>query len=190
MGGAATATLTSTSNNLTVVALHTLNPSQASVSILWNTHSTTELDHYVVGETNAAGKFRLDRPLETWYPLHNTFFEPGATGSSADRLECQDQHDKTPKPTATTSLGYAVQECAKVHIYNDNFGTHSTITGSVTITPRPVKTIVNVTTTTLYKKGLSTKTKLIIGFSVTFGVIVIALWNMYCRPSYYIVARV
>ncbi|KAH8813558.1 hypothetical protein DL96DRAFT_1759093 [Flagelloscypha sp. PMI_526] len=180
-----TTTLTLTSTNLTVVALHTLNTAHASASINWNAYTeTTELNYYVVGETDASGKFRLDRPIETWSGNYKTFFEPGATGSSADRLICHDQQYVTLEPNPSTTLGYAVQECAKVHIYHNNLGDHSTTTGSVTITPRPIKTIVGVTTTVKYKSSLSTKTKVIIGFSVTFGVIIIGLMLKWCTPQY------
>ncbi|KAH8813556.1 hypothetical protein DL96DRAFT_1561500 [Flagelloscypha sp. PMI_526] len=187
MAGTPTATLTTTatSANLTVVALHTLDVNHASVSISWNADKfTTYLDHYVVGETDAAGKFRADRPIETWssHAFVHKFFEPGATGSLDDRLACTNQVYATLQPRPTTTLGYAVQECADVHVNPKN--NFLTTTGYTTITPLPVKTVqhVAVITTTLYKDNLQeaakvissiVRTRIIIG--VVVGVVVALL---------------
>ncbi|KAH8831484.1 hypothetical protein DL96DRAFT_834825 [Flagelloscypha sp. PMI_526] len=141
MSATATVTKTATTAQLTAVALHTLDASHASVSVSWVTNGyTTYFGQYVVGETDAGGKFRTDRPIETWSAnaFAQKFFEPGATGTSADRLVCESQVGVTLQPRPTTSLGYGVQECAQVHI-NPSNGFFTT-TGSTTITPQPIST--------------------------------------------------
>ncbi|KAH8810142.1 hypothetical protein DL96DRAFT_554597 [Flagelloscypha sp. PMI_526] len=153
-----TVTTTATTANLTAVAIHTFDSSHVSASISWVAGTeTTYLAQYVIGETDEAGNFRSDRPIETWRPhadiIPNQFSEPGATN---DFLYCVDQNPSTlpSAPTGTPTLGYAIQDCTQMHVMSGSI--LPTQTGITTITPVPVTTLTNVgvTTSTMYKDNL------------------------------------